>query len=150
MVTFLFQIPVATCAVRRPQMRGATSSYGDQLNHTVALTPHSTPHSFTARQHATHHTLSPLNAEKPQADTRAETRGGGTPHKHLIPTADKRPRGGAERRGRGARDLGPAPGATHQKETPPTPNQRPPKPNNDKAHRARPPPPSAATQPRRW
>ena len=76
-VTFLFQISVATCAVHRPQTRGATSSDDDQLNDTVALTPHSTPHSVTAIQHATHHTLSPLNAKRPH--------GGGTPHKHFIP-----------------------------------------------------------------
>ena len=227
MVTFFFQIPVATCAVRRPQMRVATSSYGDQLKDTAALTPHSTPHSVTARQHATHHTLSPLNAKKPQA----ETRGGGTPHKHMIPTASKRPgaRGAKRRRavacargtapqnpsqaptaetraetrqttraktrpttraktrrawacamgtathdpsedqttrprgdpsedqsedqsedpthdpdnttqgagGAPFRRLGHAPGATHLKETPPTPNQRPPKPHNDKAHQRR-------------
>lgn len=233
MVTFFFQISVATCAVRRPQMRGATSSYGDQLKDTAALTPHSTSHSVTARQHATHHTLSPLNAKRP----RAKTRGGGTPHKHTIPTASKRPgaRGLMRRRavacargtaplrppqaptaetraetrqttraktrpttraktrrawacamgtathdlsedqttrprgdpsedqsgdqnedptndpdnttqgagGAPFRRLGPPPGATHLKETPPTPNQRPPKPQNDKAHsaeRGRPPP----------
>lgn len=133
-VTFFFQISVATCAVRRPQMRGATSSYGDQLKDTVALTPHSMPHSVTAGQHATHHNLSPLNAKRP--------RGGGTPHKHYIPSASKRPgqphtthhhkrspEQGRERRPKGAGDGGRATLGTHQ--APPTKKKRHPPPTND-------------------
>lgn len=131
--------------MHRPQTRGATSTDGDQLNDTVALTPHSTPHSVTARQHATHHTLSPLNAKKPRAETRAKTRtktrGERSEHKHPIPTADKRPRGGAERGGGGRATLGP-----HQ--APPTKKKRHPPPTNDPQSRTTTKPTERAPRPR--
>ena len=133
-------------------MRGATSSYGDQLNHTVALTPHSMPHSVTAGQHATHHNLSPLNAKRP--------RGGGTPHKHYIPTASKRPRAKTEQPktraktraktrgggGRGTRDLRRRTRRHPLKRNATHPQPTTQKPHNDNAAERGPPPPAAPRQ----